>query len=392
MAILVNCEKLDHFGRGIVRYNNKVVFVPNLLPLEEADIEIVSDKKKFMVGKIVKIIKKSPFRITPKCPYENCGCALKHLNYEKTLEYKKNKVIDILKRYADVTCVKDIISSDNIYGYRNKITLNVRGKVGYFENETNNLIVIKRCELASEKMNEIIKVLNSEDLSKVQKITIKEFDEIMIIIDGKMDISNLKKYSNSIFMNDKLVYGNERVLANIDSFKFWVSKDSFFQVNNLVSKLYCKVLDYLPKDENLSVLDLYCGTGTISIFLSKHFKKVTGIEINEEAIKCALDNKKINNISNVSFIVGDVSKKIHDLRAEAIVVDPPRAGLSSETTKDILKMRPKTLVYVSCDPMTLARDLKILKDIYDVKEATLFDMFPWTYHVETVAVLKLKEK
>ena len=155
---------------------------------------------------------------------------------------------------------------------------------------------------------------------------------------------------------------------------------------NIALKLYNKVLEYLDSGDN--VLDLYCGTGTISLFLSKYFDRVIGIEINEEAVRCANLNKKLNHISNAEFICGDASKKIHHLKfqADSIVVDPPRSGLTSDGINDILKINPKKLVYVSCDPMTLARDLKLLKSNYEVKEVTLFDMFPWTYHVESVVL------
>ena len=151
-------------------------------------------------------------------------------------------------------------------------------------------------------------------------------------------------------------------------------------------KLYNKVLEYLGKSN--SVLDLYCGTGTISIFLSKYFESVIGIEINEEAIKCANLNKDLNGINNVRFICGDVSKEIHYLKVQvdSIVVDPPRSGLTKSGIEDILKISPKKMVYVSCDPMTLARDLRLLSSDYEVKEVTLFDMFPWTYHVESVVL------
>ena len=153
-------------------------------------------------------------------------------------------------------------------------------------------------------------------------------------------------------------------------------------------KLYNKVLEYL--DGGKSVLDLYCGTGTISLFLSRYFDEVTGIEINEEAVKCAFLNKKLNNISNVRFICGDVSKLVYDLKADNIVVDPPRSGLTSKGISDILNINPDRVVYVSCDPMTLARDLKLFEEKYIVQEVTLFDMFPWTYHVESVCLLVRK--
>ena len=388
--VLVKCERIDHFGRGIGYVLGKIIFVPNLLPKEEAVVKIVLDKKKYMVGEVIKLVKKSDDRILPKCGYENCGCALKSLDYEKTLEFKKDKVIDILKRYSDLTnVVKEIVPSDNIYGYRNKINLKVKdGKIGYFKNGTNDLIEIKRCEIASPKSNEIISVLKELDLSKVREIIIKDFGEVMIIIKGELDIELLKPLVDSIYMNEKLVYGKENIVASLGEFKFYVSKDSFFQVNTDVAlKLYNKVLDYLDVSSGQSVLDLYCGTGTISLFLSKYFEEVVGVEINEEAVKCATLNKNLNNISNVMFICGDVSKELSGLMAELIVVDPPRSGLTSAGINDILRINPDRLVYVSCDSMTLARDLKLFKDNYEVKEVTLFDMFPWTYHVESVCLL-----
>lgn len=391
--VLVKCERLDHFGRGLGYVSGKIIFVPDLLPNEEALVKIVLDKKKYMVGEVVQLIKKSGNRIIPKCGYDKCGCALKSLDYFKTLEFKKEKVTDILKRYGEIEgVVKEIIPSGNIYAYRNKITLKVKdGKIGYFKNGTNDLIEISRCEIASEKSNEIINILKGSDLSKVREVIIKDFGEIMLIIKGDMDIEVLKPLVSSIYINDNLVYGKENIIANLDDFQFYVSKDSFFQVNmDVALKLYNKVLEYLDKTLGKRVLDLYCGTGTISLFLSKYFDEVTGIEINEEAVKCAFLNKKLNNVSNVRFICGDVSKEIHNLKADNIVVDPPRSGLTIEGINDILKINPDRVVYVSCDPMTLARDLKLLKEKYIVQEVTLFDMFPWTYHVESVCLLLRK--
>ena len=213
----------------------------------------------------------------------------------------------------------------------------------------------------------------------------------MVIIKGNMNISELKPLVDSIYMNDELVYGRENIIASLGDFKFYVSKEAFFQVNmDVALKVYLKVLNYL--DDGKKVLDLYCGTGTISLFLSKYFDEVLGIEINEEAVRCANLNKKLNNISNAEFICGDASKEIHHLKfqADSIVIDPPRSGLSLAGINDILNIAPQRLVYVSCDPMTLARDLKILKSNYEVKEVTLFDMFPLTYHVESVVKLEKK--
>lgn len=389
---LVRCERLDDFGRGIVYIDGKICFVPDLLPLEEAYIDIVLDKKKYCVGNIISLEKESPDRIKPKCPYLKCGCNLKHLKYEKQLEYKWQKVSNIMKKYVKSNFkINDIVASDKIYGYRNKITLKVDGKLGFHENNSNKIINISRCELVSEKVNEIIAVLNNMDLNDVSEVIIKEFDDIMIVIKGKVDISLLKPLASSIYLNDKLVYGKEFIQTKIDDLIFNVSKDSFFQVNDdILNKLYDMAIDYCGKDYDKKVLDLYSGTGTLTLLLSKYFKEVVGIEINNEAVLCANENKKTNNIENVIFICGDVSKEIKNLNADIIVVDPPRSGLTNEGINDILKIKPEKLVYISCDPMTLARDLNILKEFYDIKELTPIDMFPNTYHVENVCLLKIK--
>lgn len=385
----VKCEKLDNFGKGITYIDNKITFIPDFLPSETADIKITKNKKKYADGVIDKLITKSKDRINPKCPYNSCGCSLKCLNYNKQLEYKNKKVEDILLKYSNIKPkINNIVESKNIYNYRNKVTLKALNKVGYCKNKSREIIEIDRCELASEKINSIIAILNHEDLTKVKEITIKDFDETMVSITGNLDITRLKEKADIIFINNKLVHGHEFTTTTIDNLTFKVSKDSFFQVNKfLLSKLYNQVIEYAGKDKNKKVLDLYCGTGTITLLLSKYFKNVVGIEINKEAIICANENKKINKIKNVSFICGDVSKNIHNLNSDIIVVDPPRSGLSEKTIIDILKINPEKIIYVSCDVITLARDLKVLNNNYDVVEVSPYDMFPHTYHVECVSLL-----
>ncbi len=393
MNEFVKCEKLDNFGRGIVFFNDKITFVDNLLPGEEATIIVTQNKKRYAEAKIKELKKISPNRITPKCPYLNCGCALKHLKYERQLEYKEEKIKDILKRFAHLEPqINSIIPSSNINNYRNKITLKVDTYVGYHQNHSNNIITINRCELASEKTNEIIKTLNTLDLRNIKEIVIKDFGEIMLIADGNFDFEKLKSLVSSIYINEKLVYGKPYLITQIYGLKFQISKNSFFQVNKeTTEKLYEQVIKYCEKNQTKKVLDLYCGTGTITLLLSRYFKEVLGIEINEEAIKCAEANKKLNNINNASFICGDVSKEINKLKkwgADIIVVDPPRSGLTKASINDILEINPETIVYISCDCITLARDLNILKDKYTIEEVTPVDMFPNTYHVECVCVLK----
>lgn len=393
--ILVKCEKLDDFGRGICKLQGKVMFVSNFLPGEEAYVKITLEKKKFLEGEVLSLVKKSPDRVLSLCPYEGDGCSLKHLKYEKALEYKENKVKNILKKFAGLDgVVKRIIPAFQVWGYRNKVTLKVQGRLGYYKTGTHDFKAIDKYYLANEKVNEVISILNKEDLSEVSEVIIKAYDEVMVIIKGNVQVNNLKRACDSIYLNDKLVYGKKYVLSSILDDKFYVGKDAFFQVNKeMTEKLYSKVLDSLPKDKNKKVLDLYCGTGTIGIFLSKYFKEVIGIEINKDAIDSALMNKEVNKANNVKFILGDVALKLEflkDYQADIVTLDPPRAGLGKKCVSDVLNIGPEMIVYVSCDPVTLARDLKLFGDDYEVLEVTPFDMFPQTYHVENVAVLKKK--
>ena len=228
--------------------------------------------------------------------------------------------------------------------------------------------------------------MKKEDLSSAKEIIIKDMDEVMVIIDGFIDINSLKKYSDSIFLNNKLAFGKNKISNHILDYKFLVSKDAFFQINNEVTNLlYSKVLEYAGDGD--IALDLYSGTGTIGIILSKKYKKVISVEINKEAVECA---REINNISNIEFKCGDANVLVNNMKADLIVVDPARSGLSLDGIKNIINVRPKKIIYISCNPITLARDVKMLKEFYNFKDITLFDMFPWTYHVEAITLLERK--
>lgn len=393
MEFKVMCDRLDDFGRGISNVNGKVVFVPGLLPSEEALINIILDKKNYMVGEIVSLISESEDRIICDCPHNNCGCILKNYSYEKTIDYKKQKVLDALKKFAFLSTNEiEVFPCVSNFHYRNKITLKVfNGKLGYFKNKSNDLIEIDKCLIASKKINEIIDILKKENLNSVSEITIKDMDETMVIINGKMDLSNLKNHCDSIYVNGKLVFGKEIIFNSLLNYKFVISKDSFFQVNKeITERLYSKVLEFAGKGN--FALDLYSGTGTIGILLSENYKKVLGIEINKEAVECAGKNKAINKIANIDFKCGDANKIIKGLsNVDTVVVDPARAGLSADGISNILDINPKRIIYVSCNPITLARDIKVLSAHYDLKKVCIFDMFPWTYHVETVMVLEKKD-
>ncbi len=354
---------LDHQGRGIARINNKITFIPNTLPEEIVDIEITKDKKKFMEGRVIHFQKKSKKRVENICPYyPKCGgCQLLHLSYEDQLRYKQMKMKNILERYQlQNVLLQPIVPSPKKFHYRNKVTFQTKNNtLGFFEEESNHFIKIDKCLLLDEKINEMIPVLPTNQ----EQVVVR---------------------SNQ---NEVIYKNHKKVIHTIVDFQFLVSLPSFFQINDSVTPLlYNKVKEYLTPTKEDIVLDLYCGTGTIGIFISRNVKKVIGIEKNEEAIKNAKENATLNNITNIEFICGDAGKETKklNLKPTSIIIDPPRSGLNKETIDIILKLKPKKIVYVSCDPMTLVRDLNILKEQYDILEITPFDMFPNTYHVENV--------
>lgn len=393
--MIVKIDKLSHDFRGIARINEKVVFVSDTLPNEVANIKIVSEKKNYCIGKVINVITNSDDRVDSICPYfDRCGgCSTGYIDYSKSLTYKREIFKDIIKKYANYDVNPEIISNYKDYGYRNKISLKLfNGKLALSEEDSKNLVNIDKCYLVNDNINNVISSLNNINLDGLNEVIIRGTDDIMVILYGTINkyliIDSLKDKVKSIVLNDVTIYGSDYIFIDVNNYKYAIYPKSFFQVNtDMISKLYDKVLEYAGKGENL--LDLYCGAGTIGIYLAKNFNSVRGIEINESAVLSANLNKKINNINNISFECKKASD-ISNIYEDIVVVDPPRSGLDKNTVNILLSNNINKIIYVSCNPITLARDLNVLKDKYELKDMTLFDMFPNTRHVETVCVLERK--
>lgn len=396
-----NCQitGLDHNGRGITHINNKITFVTNALPDEIVDIEITKENKKIIEAETIQIKKQSPNRIEPICPYyKECGgCDIMHLTYEKELEWKQNKIKEIMKKYAglDVT-IKPIITSNQPLHYRNKITLQVQnGSIGLFSKKSNHLIPIDKCMISDQKINKIIEQLKECDLTKTNQIVIRigENESMVVLDDGnKEELKSKLSNVTSIIVNNKCIHGKTHITNKIGNKIFQISKTAFFQVNqNTTEKLYNEIIKKADLKNKESILDLYCGTGTIGIYLSDYVKECFGVEINQEAIKDANENKKINNVENFKFMSGNVNQifKGNLPKTDLIIVDPPRSGLDETTANGLLDLEISNIIYVSCDPFTLARDLKKLQEKYQIISITPVDMFPRTHHVECVCALTL---
>lgn len=390
----VHIDRMDHFGNGIGNINGKIIFVKGALTGETVDVTITKDKKSFMEGTINTIIYKSSKRVEPFCNYFGVcgGCSLCHLNYENTLEYKKDRVKNILSKF-DIPKINVIRNENDLY-YRNKIELKiVDGKLGFYEKNTHNLIEIKECKVTKKSINKSFEFVKNMKLENAN-VTIRANynDEVLIIIDSKEKpvILNPEDYKIvGIVLNDKCIYGQDNFMEKINNLFFTVSYNSFFQVNNYINLELFNLIK-----ENIvgkTVLDLYSGVGTLSIVTSKVVDKVYSIEVIPNAVKNALINAKINKCDNINFILGKVEDKIGFIndKIDTIIVDPARAGLDKKTIEVINNICPQRIIYVSCNTQSLANNLLDLAN-YEIKKFYILDMFSYTYHIECFCILDRK--
>ena len=434
-------------GEGIAKINDFTIFIPGAIKGEKVKVIIVKVLSSHAFGKIVEIINTSNSRKEVDCTtYKRCGgCNLRHINYADTLNIKREIVQNLVnKTLKNEVKVKETIGMDKPFYYRNKAQYPV-GKdkenkpvMGVFANRTHEIIPINKCYIQNEQTEEIAKyafeLWNKNNLSIydektrkgllrhiVTKIGIKT-NEIMLIlvINGdkfkdeegfvrniinrypnvKTIVKNINTKNTNVILGDKNVkiYGDGYIKDRLGEYIFKISPLSFYQVNPIqAEKLYNIGVQAAKINKNDVVFDLYCGIGTISIFMAKYAKEVYGIEIVDEAVKMAEENASLNNVENTKFISGDVEIVLDELInikhiiPDVIMIDPPRKGLDNKSIENIMKIRPNRFVYISCNPATLVRDLAKFENMYDVQEIQPVDMFPWTSHVECVAVLNLKQ-
>lgn len=434
-------------GEGIAKIDNFTIFIPNAIKGEKVKALIVKVLSSHAFGKILEILEPSKERVEPDCAtYKRCGgCSLRHIKYKETLKMKQNAVTSLVnKTLKKPVKVLEVIGMEKPEYYRNKAQFPIGldkdniPQIGVFANRTHEIIPIEKCFIQNEEAQKVAKtVLNfikknnltiyNEKTGKglfrhiVIKVGLKT-KEIMciLVINGKSfnkenelveeltgKYPNIKTIVKNINMkNTNVILGLENVNIYEDGYikdilgdyTFKISPLSFYQVNPVqAEKLYNIGVENAQISKDDIVFDLYCGIGTISLFMSKYAKKVYGVEIVEQAIEDAKENAKINNIENVEFIAGDTEIILDDLINKkniipnVIMVDPPRKGLDNTSIENILKIKPKRVVYISCNPATLVRDLAKFEETYDISNIQPVDMFPFTSHVECVSVLELKE-
>ena len=404
--LIVKIIRLNNEGDGVATFDNLVVFVPGALIEEEVKIKITEMKKNYARADIVKILIPSKNRRIPVCPFYNeCGsCDIMHMEYEEQLEFKRTKVEGIFKKISNLDIsIPKVNTFNNLY-YRNKVVLRVEeDKIGYYKPKTNTLVDITECLICDKLINEILNRLRTfikeNKNHKIKEVMIRVArEEIMVSLDKLNEdyldkIKELFKDITSLYINNELVLGIPSINQKMNDSVFDISPKSFFQVNvETASKLFeCALKDV--EDKNITV-DLYSGTGTITMLLAKKSRRVIGVEVVEDAVKDAENNMLLNNIENVEFKLGRVEDLIDELKEiniDTLVMDPPRSGSDKKSLRALLKIKPKEIIYISCNPVTLARDYNVIRNLYDIKEIELFDMFPNTHHVETVCILKIKD-
>ena len=433
-------------GEGIAKIDNFTIFVPGAIKGEKIKILIVKVLSSHAFGKIIEILNESETRQDSDClTYKRCGgCNLRHIKYEETLRMKRNAVQSLVnKTIKNKLKVEETVGMENPFHYRNKaqypLGINKEGEpvIGVFANRTHEVIPMEKCLIQNPQSEEIgkfiLKFIKQNNMSIydekrgkglfrhiVIKVGIKT-NQIMcvLVINGKsipkefelieklvVKFPNIKtivkninmKNTNVILGQENInVYGDGYIEDKLGEYIFKISPLSFYQVNPIqAEKLYNLGVEMAQISKNDTVFDLYCGIGTISLFMAKYAKKVYGIEIVKEAVIAANENALLNGVDNTEFYAGDVEVVLDDLinnkgvKADIVMFDPPRKGLDKNSINNILKIKPKKIVYISCNPATLVRDLAEFEDLYDVQKIVPVDMFPWTSHVECCALLCLK--
>ncbi len=436
------CTDISSEGKGVVKLGREVVFVDGLFPNEEADIEILYHRAGVNYGKVKKLYTLSKDRIQPKCKVcTSCGgCQYQQINYKAQLEFKTKRVIEALSRIGGIkTEVLPCIGMDEPYYYRNKIQMpygkDKRGNVvyGFYKENSHEIIPVKECAIEDKRaasilwdIKELVKKMSipiyNEDNGKgiLRYVLIRtsyHYPELMVVLVTSMMgfpgqrnfvdelvklhpeittvVENVNKRHTNVILGpqEKVLYGPGFIRDKILDLTFEISASSFFQVNPVqVEKLYKTALKQIKPQQSPVILDAYSGVGTIGLIAARNAGKVISVEINKDASRNAKENAKRNNVNNIEFFCDDAGNFINNMEGELdiVIMDPPRKGSDEKFLSTLLNKKPKQIIYVSCDPETLARDLKYLSKLYQVDYVQPVDMFPMTAHVETIVGLYRK--
>ncbi|MBF0746745.1 23S rRNA (uracil(1939)-C(5))-methyltransferase RlmD [Gemella sp. 19428wG2_WT2a] len=428
----------SHDGMGILKINNFPIFIADVIVGEEVEVKIIKSKKNLAYGKLINLIKSSVER--REVIEKSSGANLMHMSYNEQLKFKTRQVKNIMDKMLGRGLIEvlDTIGMEDPYHYRNKSVVPVQKKdgflkMGYYRPRSHDVVDTNKCIIQFDEhnhlTNDIRKIISKLNLSVYNEEkhegairhmmfrTNTDKTEIMVAIIAKEKFAGLDKFVEKIKALDKRIksimlninsrktnvifgedtytlYGQDYISDDLDGIKFNISLRSFYQVNPKQTKnLYQKAIDLADLKEEDNIIDAYCGIGTISLFAARKVKQVYGIEIVEAAVENAKENARSNGLKNVEFLLGKSEDKIKelinkDVEIDAVIVDPPRKGCEESFLQDLAKMKIKKVVYVSCNPASLARDMKIMQDLgYRASQVQPVDMFPQTPHVECVVLM-----
>ena len=429
------CTGYTYDGLGVVKTDTFSVFVKDMIIGETGEIVVTAVRKGYGYGRLLNLIEESPQRIEPKCPVSRqCGgCQFQHMSLKGQAFFKKSHVKECINKIGRLNVeVKDVLTMEEPFRYRNKVQLpvgtdkNGQPVIGFYRYNSHDIIPVEDCWLQSEHSNAVVNkirelMIRFNNVSSFRHIMLRDFSSteqcMVVLVTYKRNVPLLTEMVEELVSSDsriksviqningedtnvvlgkrqKLLYGSWYIQDELCGLKFEISSSSFYQVNSRQTEvLYSTAVDLLNLKGHELVMDLYCGVGTIGLIASKKAGKVLGVEIVESAIEDAKRNAALNNIDNVEFFCGDTGDIINKFKKEkikpdAVIVDPPRKGCSKETIDTLIELKPKKIVYVSCNPSTLARDLNLLREDYAVKTIQPVDMFSQSYHIETVVLLE----
>lgn len=440
---ILDISDMNSSGQGVGKIEGLTIFVDGAITGEKIEAKVTEFKKNYCIGKINKIIKPSPYRIKPFCEvFGNCGgCSLQHISYDYQLTYKTRKVKDEVERISGIKGIRinEIIGMENPLNYRNKAEYFIKNlisiglNIGFYARESHEVVEHQTCHICTIESNEIknffkeLVIKNNNFILKSLTVR-KSFRtaEVMVIIsahenkntNNPIDTSIFKGLASnlaakfpsikSIYLNKigkhhssyDFLYGKKTIRENIGNYGFDISPGSFFQVNTIGAEiLFATALKYAELFGNEEVLDLYCGTGASTILIAEHCKIIIGVEVLKDAVDDAKANARLNGAKNVEFVQGETLKILRELERknhsqksffDAAIIDPPRKGLEAEVIEAIANLKIKKIVYISCNPSTLARDIKRFSEFgYSTREIQPVDMFPYTEHVECIAIILL---
>ena len=450
----VTIDDLAFGGKGISKVNGFVIFTENVIPGDEVEVIIIKKKSSFAEARVTNYIKRGPaFNQAPCTHFSYCGgCRWQDLSYDLQLHYKQKQVIESIQRIAEIDSfdVKPIIAADPIFQYRNKMEFTFSNKRFITREEFDDdsidrsyalglhvprifdkVLPITECHIQDTVFNGILNEVNrfvqksdmpvydlkshqgvwrflmlrkghhsneymvnfvtakpmQQQLEPLVQILVKKFPAIKSIVNNL----NRRMSHTAIGEEELLLYGKNTIHDSLGDYHFEISANSFFQTNTLqAEKMYETIKSFIELKPDDIVFDLYCGTGTIPIYLSRFVRQVHGFELVESAIENAKRNCERLGIDNCSFYMGDVRfvlPKYSDLNPDVLIMDPPRAGLHPDVVESVMDLAVNSLIYVSCNPATLARDLKMLKKMYEIETVQVLDMFPHTFHIESIVKL-----